>query len=212
MARDIDVATSLGVGPDLETTTVPTNRGVEAALPRSRTTWGPIWGGVLSAASLFLLMEMFTIWVGWVTIRTGPGGIAGTGREWITWIVALIAFFIGGGIATLTSPVRGMAASGINGFLVWALTTSLMLAASLLGAGLLFGGVGGSVARILLLQPGHTVGGANLSAFASGAQTAGFWAFITLITTAAVAILGGWLGTTVDPVGVFDESATTLTR
>jgi hypothetical protein len=157
-------------------------------------------------------MEMFTIWVGWVTIRTGPGGIAGTGREWITWIVALIAFFIGGGIATLTSPVRGMAASGINGFLVWALTTSLMLAASLLGAGLLFGGVGGSVARILLLQPGHPVGGANLSAFASGAQTAGFWAFITLITTAAVAILGGWLGTTVDPVGVFDESATILTR
>jgi hypothetical protein len=157
-------------------------------------------------------MEMFTIWVGWVTIKTGPGGIAGTGREWITWIVALIAFFLGGVIATLTSPVRGMVASALTGFLVWALTTSLMLGASLLGAGLLFGGVGGTVARILLLQPGHAVGGANLSAFASGAQTAGFWAFITLITTAALAIIGGWLGNTVDPIGVFDESATTVTR
>jgi hypothetical protein len=150
-------------------------------------------------------MEMFTIWVGWVTIRTGSGGIAGTGREWITWIVALIAFLIGAAITTLTSPVRGMVASAINGFLVWALTTTLMVAASLLGAGLFFGAVGGTVARILLLQPGHAVGGANLGAFAGGAQTAGFWAFITLITTAVAAIIGGCLGATADPLGYFDE-------
>jgi hypothetical protein len=157
-------------------------------------------------------MEMFTVWVGWVTIRTGPGGIAGTGREWITWIVAVIAFLVGGVIATLTSPVRGLVASAINGFLVWALTTSLMLAASLAGAGLLFGAVGGTIARVLLLQPGHTLGSTNLSAFASGAQTAGFWAFITLITTAAAAIIGGWLGNTGDPIGFFDERSTIVSR
>ncbi|MBV9280593.1 MAG: hypothetical protein JOZ41_10965 [Chloroflexi bacterium] len=189
---------------------MPGDRVAVEALPRSRTTWGPIWGGVLSASSLFLLMEMFTIWLGWVTIRTGPSGIAGTGREWITWIVACIAFLIGGAVATLTSPVRGTVASAINGFLVWALATSLMLAASLAGAGLLFGAVGGTIARILLLQPGHAVGGANLGAFASGAQTAGWWAFITLITTAALAIIGGWLGNSVDPIGFFDERGSTL--
>jgi hypothetical protein len=212
MAQDVEVTGRRTVAPGLETTSVRTDRAVEATLPRNRTSWGPVWGGVLSAASLFFLMEMFTVWVGWVTIRMGPGGIVGTGREWVTWIVAVIAFLIGGAVTTLTSPVRGMVASAINGFLVWALATGLMLAASLVGAGLLFGAIGGTISNVLLLQSGHVATGSSLTALASGAQTAGFWAFITLLTTAVAAVVGGWLGTMVHPVGFFDESSTTITR
>lgn len=196
------------VAPDLQATTVPTDRAAPsslrtdvAILPHSRTPWGAIWGGALAAVSLFVLMEMLTIWLGWVTIQSGAGGIAGTGREWITWIVAVIALCAGGAIAGLTSPARSNAGGALSGFLVWALTTAVIVAASLAGAGLFFGAVGGSVARILLLNPGHTVAGTNLGAFATQAQTAGFWAFITLLTTAAAAIIGGWLGRCADPMG-----------
>lgn len=174
-------------------------------LSQSRVTWGTIWGGTIIIVALFLLMETFTVWVGWVSLNSGSGGIAGTGSEWITWIVAMIAFFLGGLVATSMSSVRGSGATGINGLLVWGLTTALMVGAAMLGAGLVFGAVGATVSRILILQPGTTAGG-NMAAFASGAQTAGFWAFITLITTAIAAIIGGWVGNSFDPLGYLDRN------
>lgn len=170
-----------------------------------RTRWGPIWGGLITTVSTFLLMEMFVVWVGWLTISAGSGGIASTGRAWITWIVTVIAFFLGGLVAALVSPVRGMFARGIDGFLVWGLGVALMIAGSLVGGGLIFGSIGSTIMRITMLTPSHTGTAANLSGIAGDAQTAAFWAFITLITTAAAAVIGSWLGNTRDPVGYYDR-------
>ncbi len=175
---------------------------------RDRARWGPVWAGFVATVSTFVLMEMFVLWVGWVTVSINASGVATSGREWITWIIAVIAFFIGGLVASLTTPLRGTIATAMDGFLVWALTTVVMVAGSVAGGGLLFGSLGGTLAQLSVVTAGrgsHAV----MVGLASDIQTAAFWGFITLITTAAAAILGGWLGDMTGPIGYFSQNETT---
>ena len=66
-----------------------------------------------------------------------------TGNEVVvTGIIGLIAFFVGGYVASMTSGARDTSAGLLNDVLVWALVTILMLLFSSLGTGQFFGALG----------------------------------------------------------------------
>src|SRR5215210_5473218 len=51
--------------------------------------WGPIWAGLITALTTFLLLQLLAIGIGLVDI--GPGSDGGGG--WVTALIGLIAFF-----------------------------------------------------------------------------------------------------------------------
>src|SRR3712207_1479442 len=65
--------------------------------------WGPIWAGLITALTTFLLLQLFAIGIGLVDI--GPGSDGGGG--WVPALIGLIAFFTGGGGGGVTSAPRG---------------------------------------------------------------------------------------------------------
>jgi cation transport ATPase len=140
-------------------------RGTDATALRGIVRWDSIWAGVLTAIATFLLLELLAVGIG---LR-----VAGTSAaDWISAIIGLIAFFIGGYIAGWTSSGLRDATSGLlNGLLVWALGTVLVLGLFAFGLGRFFGILG----EVLF-------GGAALGAFFS------------LLLSALAATLGGWVG------------------
>ena len=132
---------------------------------RGRVRWDSIWAGVLVAIPTFLLLELLALGIGLPVAGTSAA-------DWISAIIGLIAFFIGGCLAGWTSSRRRDATLGLlNGLLVWALGTVLVLALSAFGLVPLFGLLGEVV-----------VGGAALGAF------------FGLLLSALAAALGGWVG------------------
>lgn len=169
-----------------------------AAVSSARNTvqWGPVWGGLIATFAVFMLLETLATGIGLVT--TNNGGLS----AWITGIVALIAFFVGGWVAQVTSVVRGPRAGVLNGMMVWALGVVLAIGLSLFGLSALFGAIGNVIGQFF--AAGHTIGNVSTpsaSAVASGTQAAGWGAFFTLLVTAIVAAIGGWVGDLMGPIG-----------
>jgi hypothetical protein len=157
-----------------------------------RTRWGPIWAGLVMTFSIFLVLEALLFWLGGLSLKSGTSGVV-VNHPWITWVLALVAFFIGGIVASSTSAVRGMIEGMLNGLLVWALATSLFAVASFFGAGVAAGTIGGLISRFLslnTLQHAATIAPTAISDLRAAAG----WALLTLVTTAVAAALGGWLG------------------
>src|SRR5437879_4508028 len=69
------------------------------AVARDRVRWGPIWAGLLTALSLFLLLELMAYAFGWLTLGSGAGNFLGGATRSdavVTGIIGLITFFLGG--------------------------------------------------------------------------------------------------------------------
>lgn len=170
---------------------------------RDSARWGPIWAGLITAITTYLLLQLLTIGLGLVGI--GPDN---QGSAWVPAIVGLIAFFTGGAVAGMTSAVRGAATGFLNGFLVWALGTVLILAFSALGLGSIFGALGNVVGQIGLFGPGGVnVPNPNLpnvdpAQLASSLRTGAIAAFFGLLISAIAAAVGGFLGgRSSEPIG-----------
>ena len=132
---------------------------------RGRVRWDSIWAGVLATITTFLVLELLAIGIG---LR-----VAGTSAaDWSSAIIGLIAFFIGGCLAGWTSSRRRDATLGLlNGLLVWALGTVLVLVLLAFGLGQLFGILGEVAVRVTALG-----------------------AFFGLLLSALATALGGWVG------------------
>lgn len=166
----------------------------ELVARRDSARWGPIWAGLITAITTFLLLQLLAIGLGLVGI--GPE----TGSAWVPAIVGLIAFFTGGAVAGMTSSVRGAATGFLNGFLVWALGTVLILVLSALGLGQIFGALGSVVGQLGLFGPGGASVPGNVpnnvdpAQIASTIRTGAIAAFFGLLVSAIAAALGGFLG------------------
>jgi hypothetical protein len=143
-------------------------QGTGATVLRGIVRWDSIWAGVLVAITTFLLLELLARGIG---LR-----VAGTSAaDWILPIIGLIAIFIGGYIAGWTSSGLRDATFGLlNGLLVWALGTVLVLGLSAFGLGRLFG-ILGILGEVVVRGPA-------------------LGAFFGLLLSALAAALGGWLG------------------
>lgn len=183
----------------------------DLVMRRDSARWGPIWAGLITAITTFLLLQLLAIGLGLVGI--GPNN---TGSSWVPAIVGLIAFFTGGAVAGMTSSVRGAATGFLNGFLVWALGTVLILVLSALGLGQIFGALGSVVGQLGLFGPGgvsvpSNVPGLNVpnnvpnvdpAQIASAVKTGALSAFFGLLVSAIASSLGGFLGgRSKEPIG-----------
>lgn len=159
---------------------------------RDRVGWGPIWAGLITTLPVFLILELLAYGIG---LGLTSGGV----NAWVTGILVLIAFFIGGWVAGRTSGVRGSSAGLVTGFLVWGLGVTLILALSLFGAGQLFGVLGRVLTSGSQFNPGAS--GINPSDVASQFRTVAWGGFLSLIVSAIAAMLGSWLGALGRPLG-----------
>ncbi len=183
------------------------NGGGEDLAPARRDSirWGPIWAGLITALTTFLLLQLLAIGLGLVDI--GPGSDGGGG--WVPGLIGLIAFFTGGAVAGMTSAIRGPGSGLLNGFMVWALGTVLILLLSVLGLGQLFGALGnvaGQVGPGAIGSAADTAQGAAPNVSPQEAeralQTGALGAFFGLLLSALASMLGGLLGGRgSDPIG-----------
>ena len=183
------------------------NSGGEDLAPARRDSirWGPIWAGLITALTTFLLLQLLAIGLGLVDI--GPGSDGGGG--WVPGLIGLIAFFTGGAVAGMTSAIRGPGSGLLNGFMVWALGTVLILLLSALGLGQLFGALGnvaGQVGPGALGSAAQSAQGAAPNVSPQEAeqalQTGAIGAFFGLLLSALASMLGGLLGgRSKDPIG-----------
>jgi hypothetical protein len=155
-----------------------------ASARRDSIRWGPIWAGLITALTTFLLLQLLAIGLGLVGIGPEDGG-----GGWVPAIIGLIAFFTGGA--------------------VWALGTVLILLLSALGLGQLFGALGNVAGQVNPGSVGNAANAAqgaapNVSAAeaAQALKTGAIGAFFGLLFSALASMLGGLLGgRSSDPIG-----------
>lgn len=154
-------------------------RDAQVVALRDRVRWGSVWAGLLTTFTSFLLLDLLALGLGLIATT---GSIASGASTWIIAIIGLIAFFLGGYVAEWTSAVRGSDAGTLNGYMVWALGTTLILGFSVAGLGVLFGALGTAVHQ--LVATGGVITSVNIVAWG---------AFISLLLSAIAAIAGGML-------------------
>lgn len=166
--------------------------------PEDRVRWGPVWAGLLTALTVFLLLELLAYGLGLLTSTSSDGSIVASGASpWVSGVLGLIAFFLGGFIAERSSAARGGSPGLLNGFMVWALGTTLILVLSVLGLGSLFGALGNVAGEFLAAGGNVPTGGSvnvNPNQVAQVTQSAALGAFFSLLLSAIAAALGGLLG------------------
>ncbi|MDP9314528.1 MAG: permease [Chloroflexota bacterium] len=170
--------------------------------PRDRVRWGPIWAGLITTLTTFLVLELLMYGLGLLTVDVNPGA-NGTSGPWVTAIVGLVAFLAGGWIAGATAAVRGSGAGMANGFMVWGLATLMILVFSTLGLSQLFGPVGSALSGFINLSNFNMPQNVNIdpAQIADQVRTGALWATLSLVLTAVAAAVGGWLGVKSGPLG-----------
>ena len=97
---------------------------------RDSARWGPVWAGLITALTTFLLLELLATGIGLQDV-----GADNDGDDLVSGTIGLIAFFVGGWGAGITSVVRGTGNGLLNGLLVWALGIVLIVVLSALELG-----------------------------------------------------------------------------
>lgn len=156
--------------------------------------WGPIWTGLFVAVSSFVVIELLLYWIGALAIDWGTGTLhQGAGNAWISAVVAIVTFFLGGWAAGSAKVLRGTGSGLLTGYLVWALSIVLIVALSAIGLGPVFGSAGYAFNN--LVMSGHQLpGGPNPPAFVGAIRDGAGWGFLFLVLSAIGSCFGGWLG------------------
>lgn len=161
--------------------------------------WGPIWAGLLTALTTFLLLELLFYAFGWLDLDPGKGNSSNL----VTGILALVAFFLGGIIAGATALWKGLFSGLLHGFLVWALGVVAFIALTFFGASALLGSFG-SLSNQLGVGPQQVqsttdVSDSEASQASEKAKDAAAPAFWGLALPLGSAMLGGLIGSKIWP-------------
>lgn len=162
--------------------------------PRDRVRWGPIVAGLLTALSIFVLLNVLLVALGVQAVRVGDPNAdqAATTGAIISAVIGLLAFFVGGFIAGRSAAVDGRPWGALNGFLVWAL--GLLLLITLVGLGI--GGILGAAGDLFqqYRAAGSPRADVDPNQVLRGIRDAAFPAFLGLALPALASTVGGYLG------------------
>jgi hypothetical protein len=175
----------------------------QIAVARDRVRWGPIWAGLLTTLSMFLLFELMAYAFGWLSLGIGDFPGARRSDSWVAGIIGLISFFLGGLVTGATALVRGSSAGLINGFCLWALGTVLILALTAIGLGSFFGASGNIFSQLIVWGRGINLGALDMSPdqLIASIRAGALWSFILMALSACAAMLGGLVGSRGSPIG-----------
>ena len=164
--------------------------------------WGPIWAGLLTALTTFILLELLFFALGWLTLDFGQQE-SGNSRALVTGILALVAFFLGGLVAGATALWKGLLSGLLHGFLVWALGVVAFIALTFFGGSALLGSFGSLTSQLGVgpqqVQSATTVTSAEADQALSQAKDSAGPAFWGLFLPLAASMLGGLLGSKIWP-------------
>jgi len=162
--------------------------------------WGPIWAGLLTALTTFILLELLFFALDWLTL--GPVGSVDT-SGWVTGILALVAFFLGGLVAGATAIWKGMGSGLLHGFMVWALGVVAFIALTFFGGSALLGSFGDLTNQLGIgpqqVQSTTSVSGTEADQITRTAKDAATPAFWGLFLPLAASMLGGLIGSKIWP-------------
>lgn len=179
---------------------------------RDRVRWGAVWAGVIVALPTFLLLELALFAVGGLALGLDPDESTTT-AGWVTGLLALVAFFLGGLTAGASALWKGASDGLLHGILVWALSLVGILFFTLLGGGALLGPVSEVITSVSGLQQQVAQGAPaiQLEQAVSTARDAAGVAVLGLGLSIAAAAIGGLLGAKMWPRGS-DQEAQAIDR
>lgn len=164
--------------------------------------WGPIWAGLLTALTTFILLELLFYALGWLTLDPGPND-PGTTRWLMTGILALVAFFLGGLVAGATTIWKGLFSGLLHGFMVWALGVAAFIALTFFGGSALLGSFGNLTHQLGVgpqeVQDTTHISKSEADDLAASAKDAAGPAFWGLFLPLASAMAGGLIGSKIWP-------------
>ena len=176
--------------PERSTPTVAPERPVATRdpvveAPAGHLRWGPIVAGALTAFGTFLLLSMLAVAAGLGVV--GPQTDADTATVLVAGIITLLAFALGGFVASWTAGLADWGRGFLSGFLVWTLWIVAVLVAAAFGVGQFFGAFGDMLGNIRAPD-------LDADEILDIIQTGAFQTFLALALTALAAALGGVLG------------------
>lgn len=107
-----------------------------------RVSWGGIWGGVLVAIGLLLLLSVLGVAIGVTAVDPGDTQAESVGAGIGIWggLSLLIALFVGGMVSTRIGAIFDRTTGFFEGALVWAVSVLLMIYLATTGIGMLASG------------------------------------------------------------------------
>lgn len=164
--------------------------------------WGPVWAGLLTALTLFLLLELMFYAFGWLNLDPGVNQ-SGSSTGLITGILALVAFFVGGLVAGATALWKNVVSGLLHGFLVWALGVVAFIGLTFFGASALLGSFGSLTHELGVgpqqVQSTTQVSPSEASQAQSQAKDSAQPAFWGLLAPLAASMVGGLVGSMIWP-------------
>ena len=175
-----------GIDCDDRSWTPPTNTDVR----HDRIRWGAVWTGVLTALSIYIVLQLLFFALGWLDL--GINGAGGTTRAIVSGALALIAFFLGGAAAGASALWHRANDGMVNGIVTWAVAVIALLGIALVGGGALVGSLADTATQFIDLRTAGA--GVDLTeATRTAQQTAGATA-LGLGLSMVAAALGGSIG------------------
>jgi cation transport ATPase len=155
--------------------------------------WGAVWAGLLVALGTYVLVELALFAGGLLTLDLDPTGSSQT-AGWISALVALFSFFVGGLVTGLTGTWRRRGDGLLNGVVLWALGIVAILSLTAFGGGALLGSVAEVANRLNAAQfPGAAPNLNVQQAFDVARDVAG-WSVLFLVLALVAAAIGGAAG------------------
>lgn len=186
------------------------SRPVERFDFRDRIRWGPVIAGLLTTITTFLILGVLGTAIGLTVFDEGTdGATVGTGAAIWGILSALIAFLLGGWMASWAANQTSDTDAILNGIMVAIAAIAVLLWLVGSGVGYLFGAVTANLE--LIAQTGASIAVGDVEAPAGQAAldeaTTGTWAtLIGFVAAIVAAALGGWMGRrTVEPEPVPTE-------
>jgi hypothetical protein len=128
-------ATKIGVYDRPERTAPYADDRHGAIRPTDLIRWGPIFGGLFAALATLITLSVLGLAIGLSVFETNdPLGNIGLGAGIWGAVTALIAFFVGGWVASRTAAFSGPTSGILTGAMVWFVAIPLLI--YLIGGGI----------------------------------------------------------------------------
>jgi hypothetical protein len=169
----------------------PAPLAVDTAAPADlqQLKWGPIWAGLLTALGVFFLLSLAAIATG---LQAAPGADeddVGMVAVIVTSGIALVAFFLGGFVASWSAGLADPGRALLNGFLVWTLWLAIVILLAAFGFGAIVGAMADLFGQVAVTGPD-----VDPTEIVDVLRASAWQTLLALGLTAAAATLGGAVG------------------